>query len=280
MRGLPNVLWSEFWNNNPLSQPPSERTAWTKDLEVPIYQRDAHELLFYVGCTPAYDRRAQLITKSIVRLLHAAKVPFGILGEEEPCCGEAVLSFGHTAYFQELASQAAGTFRDHQVAELMTVSPHCQSVFHTRYPDCGAEFNPIHYTGYLKMLVEQGRLTLSNPFPHKVTVHDPCILARKGEDCQSIRFLLEQVPELELIEMEHILGDTICCGGGGGRMWMETPPEERFADIRLKEAAQTGAEILATACPYCIACLEDSVKSMGLKDLVVMDVAEILAQAL
>jgi Fe-S oxidoreductase len=207
-------------------------------------------------------------------------VSFGILGEKEPCCGDVVLNLGHQPYFAELAEGAAGVFKEEQVTNLISISPHCQDVFQSHYPDCGKGFKPSHYLSYLISLVEQDRLNFTKGFNHKVTVHDPCLLSRKADETQAIRTLLTRIPGIELIEMAHNMGDTLCCGGGGGRMWMETPAEERFADLRLKEAVQTDATILATACPYCVACLEDGAKNLGMADLQILDVAEILAGAI
>ena len=277
--GLPTLLWSVYWNNNPWEQPPSQRTQWAKNLGLESFDPDKHEILYYVGCTAAYDTRAQKVALSLTKLLNAAGVSFGTLGENEPCSGEEVLSVGHKPYFRDIVSAASQTFKEHGVTQLITSDPHSYDVFKNHYP---SEITPLHYTQFLATLIDQGRLTLHalrSPLSTKITFHDPCYLSRHNAEMEAPRKVLNAIPGLELVEMPDSGIDTLCCGGGGGRMWLETEPGERFADIRVAEALSTKAQILATSCPYCIACLEDSVKSQGL-DLIVMDVAEIAALAL
>jgi Fe-S oxidoreductase len=278
--GLPSLLWSIYWNGNPWSQPPSQRSQWAKGMDLPSFAPDQHTLLFYVGCTPSYDKRAQKVARALVRLLNAANVPFGTLGDDEPCCGEAALSVGHKPYFQEIARQTAQVFRERGVGQLMTISPHCYDVFKNHYPRSGEDFRPYHYTQYLAMLVDEGRLSFKKPVEIRVTLHDACYLARHNDEVEAPRRVLAAIPGVEMVEMAHTGPDTLCCGGGGGRMWMETAADERFSDLRIQEALTTGAGVLATACPFCIACLEDSLKAHKIRDLVVMDVAEIAALAL
>jgi Fe-S oxidoreductase len=280
--GLPSLLWSVYWNNNPWGQPPSQRARWAKSLDLPRYDAGQHELLLYVGCTASYDRRGQQVAHALVRLLRAAGVSFGVLGDEEPCCGESVLSLGHSAYFQQVAAETAQRFAAHSVGRLVTISPHCYDVFRNHYPQTvlGEGFQPCHYTQLLAELIGDGRLPLATPLARRVTFHDPCYLSRHNQETAAPRQILAAIPGLELVEMDRHGADTLCCGGGGGRMWLETAVGERFADLRIQEARDTGAELLVTACPFCIACLEDSLKAGRIQDLEVMDLAEITALAL
>ncbi len=278
--GLPSLLWSVYWNNNPWSQPPSQRSDWAKGLELPTFDPEAHEVLLYVGCTSSYDPRAQRVARSVVRLLEAAGVQYGTLGEEEPCCGESVLSVGHEPYFQEVAEKAAALFHERGVARMVTVSPHCYDVFKNHYPRLDEGFEPVHYTEYLSHLVEEGRLAFPTDLDLTVTFHDPCALARHNGQQESPRRVLGAIPGVETVEMEQNGAETLCCGGGGGRMWMETAPGDRFSDIRVEQAQATGAQVLATACPFCISCLEDSLKARKGEGPAVMDVAEVAALAL
>jgi Fe-S oxidoreductase len=281
-KGLPSMLWSEYWNNNPWSQPPSQRSDWAKNLDIPIFNPVQHEVLFYVGCTSSYDSRAQQIATSLVSVLRSAGVQFGYLGTEEPCCGEAVLSVGHKHYFDEIAHKTAEVFLERGVAKFVTISPHCYDVFKNHYPDV-LESNgilPYHYTQYLAELVNEGRLEFPATQDFKVTFQDPCYLGRHNDEYEAPRRLLAAIPGVELVEMENHGVDGLCCGGGGGRMWLETEPGERFSDLRIQEAARTRADILATACPFCVVCLEDSAKAAKMNDMQVMDVAEVTALAL
>lgn len=277
--GLPSVLWSVYWNNNPWDQPPSQRSQWSKDRELPSFDPDLHEYLLYVGCTASYDRRAQKVARAVVELLDAAGVSYGVLGDDEPCCGESVLSMGYRPYFDEVAGKASAVFEDRGVQKMVVISPHCFDVFVNQYDGLGKQVEIYHYTQLLAQLIEQGQLQFEAAEGLTATFHDPCLLGRGNGEYQAPRTVLSSIPAMDLVEMQHTQVDSLCCGGGGGRMWMETEPGQRFADLRVQEAVEAGASVVVTACPACIACLEDSVKSGGLK-LAVMDVAELAAAKL
>jgi Fe-S oxidoreductase len=279
-QGLPSMLWSLYWNNNPWSQPPSQRSLWAEDLNLPRFDPEQHEILLYAGCTASYDRRAQKIARAVVQILRAAGVAFGYLGEEEPCCGEPARSVGHAPFFHELAQRAAGLFERKRVSNLVTISPHCYEVFRNHYPRRDPHFHPRHYTQYLADLIQEGRLQFSQPQDQRITYQDPCYLGRYNGEYQAARRSLGALSGVSLVEMEANAEESLCCGGGGGRMWLETETGQRFGDLRVKQASQSGAAILATACPFCLACLEDSLKAMQMTDLRVMDVAELVVQAL
>jgi Fe-S oxidoreductase len=238
-----------------------------------------HEYLLYIGCTSSYDRRAQNVARSLLSVLEAAGVSFGVLGDEEPCCGEAVLSMGHAPYFDEVAEKATAIFEKHGVKKIIAVSPHCYDVFRNHYEGLKGKIEVHHYTQLLAELVAEGRLELNSAPGLKATFHDPCLLGRGNGEYQAPRQVLSAIPEIELVEMAHTEIDSLCCGGGGGRMWMETEAGERFSDLRVQEAVDAGASVVVTACPSCIACLEDRVKSEGLS-LEVLDVAELAASRL
>jgi Fe-S oxidoreductase len=274
-KGLPSVMWSIYWNNNPWTQPPSQRSSWAKSLDIPVFNANQHEILIYIGCTPSYDRRAQKIAISLVSILRAAGVHFGYLGNDEPCCGEAILCLGQTPYFEEVAAHTTQVFQDRGVSKFITISPHCYNIFKNHYRHSNAEFRPAHYTQFLAQLLDEGRLKFEGLLDQCVTFHDPCYLGRHNAEYQASRRILEAIPGLELVEMEHCKADSLCCGGGGGRMWLETANGERVSDLRVQEASQTGASILATACPFCIACLDDSKKAMKIEGLHILDIAEI-----
>lgn len=278
--GLPSLLWSVYWNNNPWFQPPSQRMQWAVALDLPDYDPDQHEILLYIGCTASYDRRAQRLAHSLTQILRTHQIPFGVLGENEPCCGETVLRLGHLPYFMEIAEAGAKIFRDRGVGKLIAISPHCYDVFLNHYPEVNETFEPLHYTEYLTSIMDWGESQFQGSFDRIVTYQDPCFLGRRNQCFDAPREILKNIPGLTLVEMENSGPDGLCCGGGGGRMWMETAPDERFSDLRVQEAASTGASIIATACPYCITCLEDSIKSLDIEGLEVLDIAEIAAKTL
>lgn len=285
--GLPTLLWSIYWNNNPWSQPPSRRMDWASKLALPSFDPAQHEILLYIGCTSSYNRRAQKVAAALIRLLQTAGIAYGVLGEQEPCCGEAALSVGHSgsnggeAYFQEIASHTAHVLREKGVRRMVTISPHCYDAFYKYYLHglLGEDFEVFHYTQALARWLQEGRLKLERPLAARVAFQDPCYLGRHHGEYEAPRRVLTSIPELELVEMECHAQDGLCCGGGGGRMWLETAPGERFSDLRVQQAARTSAEILATACPFCLVCLDDSAKSLK-EDMKVLDVAEVVASSL
>ncbi|MEE8386846.1 MAG: (Fe-S)-binding protein, partial [Dehalococcoidia bacterium] len=185
---------------------------------------------------------------------------------------------GHADYRQRIVQDNARLFAERGVQTLVATSPHCYDMFVNEYPAQDG-FRPLHYTQYLAALIEEERLRFEKPVEKKVTFHDPCYLSRRNAVTEAPRQVLAAIPGLQLVEMPRSQVDTLCCGGGGGRMWMETKVGERFSDLRVREAIDTGAEVLVTSCPHCIACLEDSVKLSG-QDLQVMDLAELAVSAL
>jgi Fe-S oxidoreductase len=277
--GLPTLLWDVYFDGNTWGRPPSERPLWTKGMTVKEFSPD-DEILLYVGDDAAYDRRIQKVARALVSVLEAAGVTFGTLGEREPSCGDAVRSVGHGEYAAEIIDANARLFQEAGVKTIVTVSPHSYDMFANRYPNLSGDFRPLHYSQYLLELIEGERLKFENELPLKVTYHDPCYLSRRNGICDEPRQVLQSIPGLELLEMERSREDTLCCGGGGGRMWMETAAGERFSDLRIPEAAATGAEVVVTCCPYCLSCLEDSLNVIGKGKLQVMELAEVAHLAL
>lgn len=276
--GLRNLLWGVYWDGNPWGRPPSQRNQWADELDLPRFSA-GDEVLYYVGCTASYDRRMQKIARSLVTLFREAGVSFGTLGDDEPCCGESVASVGNREYAQEIIDRNAKLFEDVGASTVVTTSPHCYEMFARRYPNLSGRFKPLHYTQYVAQLIDQGRLSFEHELQMRVTYHDPCYLGRHSGVYDEPRRILEAIPGIELVEMEHNRAEALCCGGGGGRMWTETPAGERFADLRAIEAAKTEAEALVTACSFCISCLDDSMKTSG-TEMPVFDVSEIAVMAL
>jgi Fe-S oxidoreductase len=277
-KGLTSLLWDVHWDGNPWGQPPSQRFAWARGLDLDAFTRE-HDVLLYVGCSAAYDRRLQKVARSLVEVLRAAGVSFGVLGESEPCCGESVLAVGNDDYLAEIVEANSRLFREAGVRTVVTISPHCYDVFAGHY-DLGEYFRPLHYSQFLAELQADGRLPRMAMDATVVTYQDPCYLGRRHEVYEEPRALLQSIEGLELREMDENREQGLCCGGGGGRMWMETPAEERFGILRVKQAIETGAEVLATACPACLACLDDGLKVVGGEGPRVMDIVEILQVAL
>jgi len=268
-----------------------DRTAWVNDgnpdsrIEIKAAQEGC-ELLYFVCCTAAYDLRVQPVARALARAFQAAGLDFGTLGTEESCCGSGVRRLGEKGLFEMLVEENGEMFRSVGASRLVTTSPHCFNTFKNEYGLDGIEV--LHYTQLIAELIEQGRLNLSNEVNKKVTYHDPCFLGKQNHVFDEPRAILKAIPGVELVEMDRNRERSLCCEGGGGRMWAEgTNLEERLAFQRVQEAAETGAEILAVACPFCLLTLEDAVKVQGLDEadqdgrtLQVMDIMELVNLAL
>ncbi len=275
---LPGVLWSMHWDGNPWGQPPSQRFDWAQGLDLETFSAE-HEVLLYVGCSAAYDARLQRVARALVSVLRAAGVSFGVMSEDEPCCGESALALGNLEYVSETIETNQRQFREAGVRKVITISPHCLDMFRSHY-EVGDGFEPQHYAELLTQLLDDGRLNLGSIEPVVATYQDPCFLGRAYNVYEQPRNVLDAIEGVEFREMDDNREQGLCCGGGGGRMWVDTPAQERFANIRVRQAQETGAEVLVTACPSCLSCLEDGVTLSDDKNLRVMDVAEVAAAAL
>ncbi len=273
--GLAGVMWDLHWDGNPWGRPPSRRSAWAAGLDIPRFDPAEHTALLYIGCTASYDGRAQKVARAVASLLRAGNVRFGTLGDDEPCCGDPARSLGNAGYLEEMVANNTRQFREAGVTNIVTVSPHCYDTFAQHYDTGGSGFQVMHYSQALRDLVAKGQIAFEGVAGQTVTFHDPCYLARHHDETEAPRTILAAIPGLALNEMSRSRSETLCCGGGGGRMWMETPAPERFAESRVREAAGTGASLLATTCPHCIACLEDGLGLAGARDLKVIDLAEL-----
>lgn len=267
-------------DGNPLGWDRAKRADWGQELGVRPFA-EGMELLYFVGCYYSYDPRLKKVARATARILERAGVEFGILGEGENCCGESIRKTGAEGLYRELARANIKTFIDHGVRRILVSSPHCYHTLKNEYPEFMVKFEVVHVTQLLAELLAAGRLKLTKPFPHRVTFHDPCYLGRHNGVFDEPRAVLGAVPGLELVEMRMAGKDSLCCGGGGGRIWMDTPRGERFSDLRLGQADEVQAEVLATSCPYCVTMFEDSRLSRG-DDAApaIKDVTELVAEAL
>jgi Fe-S oxidoreductase len=277
---LKGPLGSASSRGNPWSGDPGERTAWAGGLDVPRFQ-EGKDYLFFTCCTHAYDARNQKAARALVRVLQAAGVDFGVLTEGEQCCGDAIRKMGGEELFGALMGNNTGLFEENGVRRILTASPHCYNAFSRDYAESGTSYAVRHYTQVLEEALDQGRLSPVRESGKTVTYHDPCYLGRHNGIYEPPRRVLRAIPGLHLVEMERNRENSLCCGGGGGGLWNEVPPEERFAILRVQEALDTGAEVIAAACPYCIIMFEDAVKTLGKEDEIrVADIAELVLESL
>jgi Fe-S oxidoreductase len=280
VKPIRTISGSLMGEGNPLSEERKKRADWANGLGVKPFA-EGMEILYFPGCYLCYDARLKKVSAATVQILNKAGVSFGILGSKENCCGESIRKTGDEELFRRLARENIKTFIDSGVKRILVSSPHCYHTFMNEYPEFMVKFDVIHISQYIVELLREGRLSLPGEYAKKVTYHDPCYLGRHNGIYDEPREALKGVLGLELLEMPECLSESLCCGGGGGRIWMETPKGERFSDLRLAQAVESGAEVLATACPYCIANFEDS--KLLLKEdekIEIRDITEIIQEVI
>lgn len=263
---------------NPLGEERNARGDWADGLDVSTYT-EGMEYLYFSCCYTSYDPRLKKIAQATAAVLKKAGVEFGILGAKENCCGESVRKAGHEALFKNLARENIKTSIQHGVKKILVSSPHCYQALKNEYPEFMVNFEVLHTSQLLRQLMREGRLQPAREYGKVVTYHDPCYLGRHNGIYDEPREVLKQIPGLELREMAESREDSLCCGMGGGRIWLETPRSERFANIRMQQALAVGAQVLATACPYCISQFEDTRLSLADSEVIqIKDITEILQE--
>ena len=274
------AIGSLIGEGNPLGEERKKRADWAEGLSVKTFT-EGMEILYFPGCYLCYDPRLKKTATATANILNRAGIDFGILGPKENCCGESIRKTGDEELFKRLARENIKTFIDNGVKKILVSSPHCYHTFKNEYPEFMVDFEVVHISQYLFELINEGRLELNKEYGKKVTYHDPCYLGRHNNIYDEPREALKKIPGLELNEMPDSLEDSLCCGGGGGRVWMETPKGERFSDLRIEQAIDVGAEVLVTACPYCITMLEDSRVTMGADEKIeIKDITEIIGEVI
>ena len=264
----------------------SKRTDWTNtlDFEVPVVSGtipDDVEYLYWVGCAGALDDRGKKQAEGTARMLHRAGVSFAILGPQESCSGDPARRFGNEYLFQEMAKANIESLNAVGAKKIVASCPHCFNTIKNEYPELGGNYEVIHHAELLAHLIETGRLTAGGAYQGKVTYHDPCYLGRHNRVYAEPREVLESIPGVEVVEMHRCKGNGFCCGAGGARMWMEENIGKRVNMERTDEALGTGADIISTACPFCMIMLDDAVQANGKGDEVkVMDITGVIERSL
>ncbi len=280
------AMESVYKHGNPWGKPRNKRTEWIKslpeDLKVKDFsQGDRAESLYFTGCTASFDPRIQEVVKALVFCLQRAGVDFGILGNKEQCCGNEIRRMGEAGLFEVLAEENSKCFESYQIELVFTACPHGFNVLKNEYPK--GKYDTLHTTQLLSKCLEEGKFTFKREVKKVVTYHDPCFLGKQNAIFDEPRILLNAIPGLTFKELDRSRERSLCCEGGGGRMWVESSSDtgKRLAEIRVNDAVDLGADILATACPFCLLTLEDAVKTSGHEErLRVMDVTELLAEAI
>lgn len=269
---------------NPWGISRNERADWMKELEdaaVPIAaETDDFELLLFVGSMGSFDNRSMKVTRALVRLLQEAGVSFAVLGNEERNSGDTPRRLGNELLFQELCRANIETFRKYNVKKIVTACPHTFNTFKNEYPAFGLEAEVLHHTQLLAQLVKEGRLVPKYAVNERIVYHDSCYLGRYNGVYDEPRDLLRAIPGAELAEMDRSFEKSMCCGAGGGLMWMEEGAGKRINTARFEQAMEVRPDIIGSACPYCLAMMEDGAKQKGAENRIeARDVAEILWQS-
>jgi Fe-S oxidoreductase len=280
VRPIRTVKASLITDGNPLNEERKKRADWTEGLRVKTFE-EGMDILYFPGCYLSYDSRLKRVAKATANILNIAGINFGVLGSYENCCGESIRKTGDEKLFRYLARENIKTFIENGVKKILVSSPHCYHTFKNEYTEFMVYFDVVHISQYLSELLDEGRLELNKEYRKRVVYHDPCYLGRHNRVFEEPRETLRRIPGLELIEFPESRDNSLCCGGGGGRIWMDTPKSERLSDLKFRQAIEEGAEVIATCCPYCIANFEDSkLTTEHGEDKEVKDITEIIMEVI
>lgn len=283
---FPEELLNFFENienrNNPWGIAPPERVKWCSGIKAKPFEAGKTEYLYYVGCSGAFDSRSIQISLAVAKILDAAGVSWGILGTDEPCCGDSVRRLGNEFLFDRMARENIRLFQERGVKKIIVTCPHGYSTFKHDYRQYGAELEVIHYAEFINQLIKEGRLKLGNKDGlGKVVFHDSCYLGRYNDIYAAPRQVIASVNGTRPAEMGRHHGNSFCCGAGGGRMWLEENRGERINIARVKEALDENPDTICSCCPYCLIMFEDGLKDEGAMERVkALDLAEVVAGAL
>jgi Fe-S oxidoreductase len=269
-------------NGNPWQMAWQGRADWAKDLGVRLMREAGEaEYLYWVGCYGAFDERNRKVARAFVRLLQAAGVDFAILGTEEKCTGEPARRAGNEYLFQTLAQENVATLGRYRFRKVVTACPHCFNTIRNEYPRFGGRHTVVHHAELLDELIRAGRLGVSARDAGRVTYHDPCYLGRYNDIYEPPRRVLRSACRGELVEMAQHRHRGFCCGGGGGRVWMEEHEGRRVNQVRVEHAMAVNPDVLASACPFCLTMFEDGVKAKEVAGRIkTRDIAEIVTEGL
>ena len=258
------------------------RTDWTTGLDIKQLSEDPNvEYVFFAGCAASLEERSTKIAIATVKILKEAGVNFGILGTQEMCCGEPARRLGNEYLFQTLAAQSVEQFKGYNIKKIITICPHCFNTIKNEFPQFGGNFEVIHHSTFISNLINEGKIKPAVMKENRITYHDSCYLGTHNDIYDPQRNVLRSINKLPLLEMERSRNSGFCCGGGGGRFWMEERLGTRISEARIQQVLDIGADTVATACPYCVQMFTDAIKAKGAEEtLVAKDIAELVVESM
>jgi Fe-S oxidoreductase/nitrate reductase gamma subunit len=258
------------------------RTTWLEGLGLQVLADNSNvDMLYWVGCTAAFDDRNMSVPKSMVKILRAARVPFGVLGAEESCCGDPPRRMGDEYLYKTIAESNIEIFKRYNVKKILTTCPHCFNTLKNEYQQLGGTFEVIHHTEFIAGLIRDGKLKLGALDNLRTAYHDSCYLGRYNHVYEAPRTILKAIGGIKRVELGRSRTRSFCCGGGGGHMWMEEEPSQRVNERRVQEILEARVDLVATACPYCLIMFGDGIKAKGAQEtLQVKDLSELVAELL
>lgn len=266
---------------NPWGLSADKRLDWAQEVEVPLLADNPDaEYLYFVGCAGAFDDRNGKTTSTFVKLLLKAGVNFAVLGREEPCNGDTARRLGNEYLYQSMAQGAVEIFNGYSVKKIIVNCPHCFNTIKNEYPQFGGNYEVVHAADLLSRLIEEGKISFKDTAPKRITYHDSCYYGRYNDIYESPREVLSKIPGAQLQEMQRSRNTAMCCGAGGGWMWMEEPRDKRVNQIRVDQALETNPEVVAVSCPFCTTMMMDGLKAKGADEKVqLLNVVELVGEA-
>jgi Fe-S oxidoreductase len=266
---------------NPWGLPAGERLAWAQGLDVPLMEAGREvEYLYWVGCSASYDKRNQAIARAVVKILNAAGVSYGVMSEER-CHAEVGRRLGEEYLYQTVQQENVAAIQQYRFRKVITHCPHCFNTIKNEFPQFGGTYEVLHHSQVIEELLAAGRIKATKPLDASVAFHDSCYLGRYNGIMDAPRNVAKAVPGLRLVELPRSRERGLCCGGGGGHMWMEVKAEKRVNLIRVEEALEAKVDMVGTACPFCLAMIDLGRKVKGAEEtLAVKDVSELVAESL
>ncbi len=267
---------------NPWGLPQQNRTKWAEGLDVPL-MRDKKEVqyLYWVGCAAALDTKNQSVARAVVKILQTAGVDFAILGAEESCTGDSARRLGQEYLFQMMAENNIETLNKYKFTKIVTACPHCFNCIGNEYKQLGGDYEVLHHSQLIAELIASGKIKPKKNLAKRITYHDACYLGRHNDVYEPPRAVVGSLAAGEFVEMRRSRNKGLCCGAGGGMMWTDEEPDKRVNLVRFSDVEASGAELAATACPFCNIMLDDARKMKGKEEEVdVKDIAELVAEAL